>query len=494
MRALGFASAFVLAMLLAGQASLSAQVQALAPAVPDTPAGRQLAGYIAAVNSADPARLDAFLSTEYPTSPIPVQPGSSALFQDLTGGFDLVRMESANDGQVVALLGERAWEGYFLRLTMNVEPQPGGKITQLFIQPVPAPEGSPPIARMSETEALAALRAKLDDATKAGGDFAFSGAVRVTRHGRPVFEYVSGQADRAQGIANTLDTKFRIGSVNKSFTAVAILQLVEAGRIALDAPIGTYLPNYPNKDAAAKVTVRHLLTHTGGTGDIFGPEFFAQRTTLCEIGDYIALFGARDLTFAPSERYAYSNYGYMLLGAIVEAVSGQGYYDYVREHIYGPAGMTASGSEPESVEVHGRSIGYTNRVPGSNGQMQPNTSTLPCRGSPAGGGYSTVGDLTRFAEALRTGKLLGPDLLQAATTRQVPGGLGSNYGFGFVESEVNGTRAFWNNGGAPGMSAELMVFPELGYEVAVVANMDTQLASRFTKFIGERLPREGGGG
>jgi CubicO group peptidase (beta-lactamase class C family) len=153
--------------------------------------------------------------------------------------------------------------------------------------------------------------------------------------------------------------------------------------------------------------------------------------------------------------------------------------------------MTASDSLPEGVEVPGRSIGYTLAGPtGPLPEPTPNIETLPCRGSPAGGGYSTVGDLIRFAEALREDKLLKPETLQAATTTQVAMGPAAGYGYGFGENVVNGTRAFGHNGGAPGMSAELMIFPELGYEVAVAANMDTQLVTRFAQFIGARLPVE----
>lgn len=477
-------SALVLAALLpaALQAPAAAQGAAASPAIPDTAAGRQLKGWLEAFNSDDPSRIGAFLTQESPGRPVP--PGNANL-RRMTGGFELARVESSSDGQIVVLLRERDWEGSFARLTMDVGAD--GKITGTRLQQAPPPPGFPPIARMSEAAALAALKAKLDAASAAGQ---FSGAVRVARNGSTVFDYVSGQADRANGVANTLDTRFRIGSMNKMFTAVATLQLAEAGKIDLDAPIGTYLKGYPNKDLASRTTVRHLLTHTGGTGDIFTPEFMAKRLELCEPGDYVGLYGTRDVAFAPGDHFAYSNYGYVLLGAIVEAVSGESYYDYVREHIYRPAGMAASDSLAETAEVSGRAVGYTLQGPqGPYPEPRSNSETLPCRGSPAGGGYSTVGDLIRFAEALRTGKLLGPELLQAATTRQVAMGPGvGGYGFGFGATEVNGAREFGHNGGAPGMAAELMIFPELGYEVAIAANMDTQLVSRLALYLGARLP------
>ena len=226
----------------------------------------------------------------------------------------------------------------------------------------------------------------------------FSGAVLVTRHGEVLFSDAVGLADRDRASPNTLQTRFRIGSMNKMITAVAILQLVEAGKLELTAPVGDYLTDYPNVDVAATVTIHHLLTHTGGTGDIFGPTFDAHRDELRTHHDYVELYGARGPQFEPGTRWAYSNYGFVLLGAIIEAVTGQSYYDYVDDHIYQPAGMTATGSLPETEAVPDRSIGYTTPTPCC--EWKPNTDTLPYRGTAAGGGYSTVEDLTRFAEAL----------------------------------------------------------------------------------------------
>ena len=249
--------------------------------------------------------------------------------------------------------------------------------------------------REAEADALRALAARAD--TLASED-EFSGAMLIAKDGRVLFSHAYGLADRNRRIPNTLQTRFRIGSMNKMFTAVAILQLVEAGKIKLTAPLGTYLPDYPNRAVAAKVTIHQLLTHTGGTGDIFGPDFDAHRNELRTLADYVKLYGKRGLEFKPGSRWAYSNYGFILLGAVIEKVTGHSYYDYVQAHIYAPAGMTRSGSLPEDQAVADRSIGYT-KPPKSTAWL-PNTDTLPYRGTSAGGGYSTVEDLARFAHAL----------------------------------------------------------------------------------------------
>ena len=214
--------------------------------------------------------------------------------------------------------------------------------------------------RLSEEDALAALAARAEKLARADE---FSGAVLVAREGEVLLEDAWGRANREASTPNTRDTRFRIGSMNKMFTAVATLQLVEAGKLALDDPIGKHLPDYPNKDVASKVTVRHLLTHTGGTGDIFGPEFEQNRLKLRMHSDYVKLYGSRGLIHEPGTRFEYSNYGFVLLGALIEAVSGQSYYDYVRQNVFRPAGMTSTDSLPESVDVPNRAAGYMRLVP-----------------------------------------------------------------------------------------------------------------------------------
>jgi CubicO group peptidase (beta-lactamase class C family) len=236
------------------------------------------------------------------------------------------------------------------------------------------------------------------------------------KDGKPIFTEAYGLADRERKIPNTMKTRFRIGSMNKMFTAVAILQLVQAGKLGLNDPLGKYLTDYPNKDLASKVTISELLSHTGGTGDFFGPEFDKHRLELKTHEDYVKLYGSRPVRFEPGSRFEYSNYGFLLLGNVIEKVSGRSYYDYVQEHIYKPAGMTSTGSEPEGQAVSDLSVGYTKM---GTDKWHPNTDFLPYRGTSAGGGYTTVGDLLAFANALRANKLLNPYYTELLTTGKV---------------------------------------------------------------------------
>jgi D-alanyl-D-alanine carboxypeptidase len=355
---------------------------------------------------------------------------------------------------------------------------PGGRVALLSPH---TPSRAPDLAlhRMTQADAVKALA---DHAQERAWADEFAGAVLVARHGKVLLQGAWGRADRTAGTTNTPATRFRIGSMNKMFTAVATLQLVEAGKLALDDPIGKHLPGYPNKEVAAEVTVRHLLTHTGGTGDIFGPKFDQHRLQLREHRDYLKLYGSRGLTHEPGARFEYSNYGFVLLGALIEHVSGMSYDDYVDEHVFRPAGMTSTGSLPESTHVPDRAVGYM-RASRTGGGWMPNTDTLPWRGTAAGGGYSTVGDLLRFAQALRAGRLLSKATLAEATRPHQ-----QQYGYGFGVQGEGRLRSYGHGGGAPGMNGELRVFPRLGYVVVSLSNLDPPAASELVEFFTLRMP------
>jgi CubicO group peptidase (beta-lactamase class C family) len=347
----------------------------------------------------------------------------------------------------------------------------------------PAAPGADAAPAARDSAFVAALRARLAAATEAGE---FSGAVLVARDGRTLFEGAYGLADRERRVPNAPLTQFRVGSMNKMLTAVATLQLVQAGTLRLDAPLGTYLPDYPNAEVASAVTPHHLLTHTGGTGDIFGPESMARRSELRTTEDYLRLYGTRGLRFAPGARWEYSNYGFLLLGAVIERLGGTSYYDHVAARVLAPAGMTATGSAPEDSLVPGRSVGYTRQVvPGA---LVSNAPTLPYRGTPAGGGYSTVGDLARFAVALREHRLLDSAHTAQLLAGKVAIGPGVQYAYGFFDRVVGGRRFVGHGGGAPGMNGELAFEPNGGYVVVVLSNLDPPAAGQVAAFILDRLP------
>jgi D-alanyl-D-alanine carboxypeptidase len=451
--------------------------------LPDTPAGRQLAAWLQAFNSDGHDSLTQFLARNATAGSARLLQASPQTFEfrDRTGGFEYRRADTSAANHLSALVQERGSD-QIARLVIDVEPAEPHRITALTLAAVPTPPDLAP-ARLGDSALVAALRARLDRDAAAGR---FSGAVLVARDGRPVFQQAYGLADRERRIPNTASTQFRVGSMNKMFTAVAVLQLAQAGKLRLDAPLGTYLTDYPNRDVRSKVTIHHLLTHTGGTGDIFGPEFDTHRRELRSIQDYVKLYGARPLAFEPGSKWDYSNYGFILLGAVIEKVSGMSYYDYVASHVFAPAGMTSTASLPEDSVVATRSVGYT-RDEGGGTALVSNAGTLPYRGTSAGGGYSTVGDLLRFATALREHRLLNEQYTTLLTTGKVAA-LGGMYAYGFIDRTVGGARIVGHGGGAPGMNGDLSIDPKSGYVVAVLSNLDPPAAQRVASFVVNRLP------
>lgn len=445
-------------------------------AIPDTPAGRLLRFWLAAFNSGDRAKVIEFREKHAPDQP----DRSEQMLQmrRFTGGFDLRRIESATPTSLKAIVKEREGDTH-ARLELTVASEDPLRAGPITVQRIDTPADLAPAA-LSESELCKALDERAIDMTRRDE---FSGSVLLARGSDILFEKAYGWADREAKVANTLDTRFRIGSMNKMFTAIAALQLVEQGKLSLDAPLGDYLRPYPNANVASKVRIRHLLTHTGGTGDIFGPEFNSKRLELRTFDDYLRLYGARDLAFEPGTKWAYSNYGFLLLGAVIEKVTGRGYYEHVKETVFRPAGMTSSDSLPEETNVPLRSKGYQRGPAG----WKSNVDTLPWRGTSAGGGYSTTRDLYLFARALETGKLLGDKLRHEATTPQKPG---PGYGYGF-QSAANPAPYYGHGGGAPGMNGDLRIFPASGYIVTVLANLDPPSAGRLADFVAARLPFAG---
>ena len=356
---------------------------------------------------------------------------------------------------------------------------PSGRISRIYWRALPLPPPSPP----TRGEFVEQLRGHVDE--MAAQD-EFAGVVLVAERGTPLFAAAYGMADRERNVPNNLETKFRIGSMNKMFTAVAIMQLVEQGRVRLDATVGDYLPDYPNRDIAEQVTILQLLTHTGGTGDMFGPQFTAHRAELVELSDYVDLYGRRGPDHGDlGDRFAYSNYGFILLGRIIETVTGRSYDDFVRASVFAPAGMISTGALPETTDVPGRSFGYRRRE-GST-RWTSNTSTLPPRGTSAGGGYSTAGDLLRFAEALQAHRLLSSRSTALLTTGRVVLGE-TRYALGFFEWRPDGTRWIGHSGGAPGMCGELRIAPDRDFVIVVLSNIDPPACTGVADFAEVRLP------
>jgi CubicO group peptidase (beta-lactamase class C family) len=309
-------------------------------------------------------------------------------------------------------------------------------------------------APASLAEAAATADKLFSDLTKAD---AFSGVVMIAKDGKPVFGKAYGFANTETKTPNNIDTRFNLGSINKDFTVVAIGQLMKQGKLAWDDKLIKFLPDYPNKEAAAKITIGQLVTMQSGIGDFVNDEFWSMdRTKLRDLSDFFNLFATKPLLFEPGTSRRYSNGGYIVLGLIIEKLSGMSYYDYVRENVFKPAGMNDTGSFFMDKLPPNTAFGYTTHhqeKPGRGG----NNTILSARGSSAGGGYSTASDLLKFVAALRSGKLSMPD--DSGVFHDKFGGIGTA-------------------GGSEGVNSLLEDDERSGYTVIVLSNIDPPSAER----------------
>ena len=440
---------------------------------PDTPAGRVAKQRLEAFNAGDAAALEAYKVSHEPEMSVERE----LAFRDVTGGFEALRISLNEPNRIEVILREQDGDRVGT-LELQVDPMHPQQVMRFSLTPMAVVPADLMPERISQAEAW---RLTTDKASRLAADDRFAGVLAVGHGGRARMSASWGDADRTQSMKHTPETRFRIGSMYKMFTAVAILQLVERGSVDLDAPLARYLPDYPDTLLAEQVKIRHLLTHTGGTGDIFTDAYQAQRSTVREHADYIRLFGDRDAEFTPGSEEAYSNYGFVLLGAVIERVTGKSYHDVIRKQIFLPTGMSHSGTEPEEQVRSLISVGYTQSENG----LIDNRNLLPWRGTAAGGGYSTVGDLLRFADALLKGRLLSTQWLSEATRGQTPSGL---YGFGFQLGGSGETRYFGHAGGAEGMNGALRIYPASGEIVVALSNLDPSAAEMLVEYYGNRMP------
>ncbi len=296
----------------------------------------------------------------------------------------------------------------------------------------------------------------------------FNGSVLVAEQGRVILKKGYGLANREFGILNAPDTKFRLGSITKQFTAMLVMQMVEQGKLSLDGHISDYLPEYPRKNGE-RITIRHLLGHTSGTPNYTSfPDFFAKRSrdpfTPVELA---AVFWDRDLEFEPGSKYSYSNSGYHVLGIILEKASGKSYETLLQENILQPLGMKATGYDHTETVLQKRASGYRPSLDGYQNAQYIDMS-IPYS---AGALYSTVEDLHLWDQALYTDKLL------PAKSREMMfhPGLG-RYGFGWAidEFSVPGSEEkvprIAHGGGIPGFGSLITRFPGQRHLIVLLCN------------------------
>jgi CubicO group peptidase (beta-lactamase class C family) len=445
--------------------------------VPAGRRGERIRQVLDAINSGDPARIDALATDAFAGRfrDMPPDAHRRALLglHDGSRGLDfhgIRRYAAENPPNRAVVIAKNRLTGGWVGLTITFDGTPDERITGMGVQPARPPKDVPPLPSLTLDQARFELNAFLDRLAEAE---VFSGTVLLARNGNVVFEAARGIADRNHAVPMRLDSKLNLGSMNKMFTAVAIGQLVDEGRMAFQDPVSKYLGGKGwTKADLSKVRVEHLLSHTSGLGSYFNDAYSrTARQLLRTVNDYKPLVADETLAFDPGTRWQYSNTGMLLAGAVIEAVTGKDFFDVVRERIYAREGMANSDCYDIDLVVPNLAIGYSRERTADGARWRANTFAHVIRGGPAGGGYSTARDLFAFAEAMRNGRLV-----TAATAERLwspkPELSSPEYGFGFgTGTDALGRRA-GHSGGFSGISSVLDIYLDTGWTLVVLSNTD----------------------
>jgi len=462
----------IMILLFVAFASLaSAAAQAVeAVKLPEDIRGQRVSAFVKLLNSTDDESLREFVGKEMSPNPDLTLAERVERFRRLrenVGPATLRRVLNVDREEIDFLLETR--KGEWLEVHMAFDPDSQNQIAGLRMDRTDATAMQRtllPQEKINESELGKTIESYLNNLTRADE---FSGVVLVAKNGSPVFQKAYGLASKEFDVPNRIDTKFNLGSINKIFTTLAIGQLADAGKLSLDDPLAKHLPDYPNKQAIEKVTIKHLLTMSSGIRDFFGDEYEAMaKDRLGTLADFLPLFAAKPLAFEPGAGRQYSNGGFIVLGLIVEKASGENYFDYVRDHIYKVAGMDNTGHYEANAVVPNLASGYSQRLQPGTGPRRNNVLSRPLRGSSAGGGYSTVEDLLKFANAVESKKLATPASLSTGAP-DIPGA-GMANGLGVA-------------GGAPGLNAEFSTRVAGAYTIVVMSNYDPPAAEKVGKQI-----------
>ncbi len=411
----------VAALVLTAASLVLAQPKDAADTLRKSQTGERALAYVEAFNTGDTAAMrqyfEANLSAEGKSArPVEVRVGR---YREIWREIRLMTLKEARvvtDSMVVVIASNANQE--LMRMEFGFEAEPPHFLTGIGIELMEGPVSSEPETPLTLQEAGDRIRQLVDSLA---GEDEFSGNVLVIRDEKPLVRISVGMADAGFGVPVNDSTTFNLGSINKIFTKIAIGQLLQQGKLTIDSPFGKYLKNYPNPEVAGKVTIRQLLEMTSGIPDFFGEEFEqSPKDRFRTNADYIPLFADKPLWFEPGTDRKYSNGSYVLLGAVVESVTGISYYDYVRERIFRPAGMTSTDSYALDEIVTNRAVGQTTEGGNGSDKRHSNIYTLPARGSAAGGGYSTTDDLHRFIVALRDGRVLDSKYASWIITGEYP--------------------------------------------------------------------------
>ena len=454
---------------------------------PPTPAGNRAKEIFAFLNTPDSQSIEKYINKHYTPDfknafALAQHKAAFTTTQTIFGHLKLYNISKSAPEEISFTLKSDTRDAW-LNVDIVVEADEPHRIQSFGIRPGSAPSSIKPENRIKDlsatdeqigngSEPRKILEKRFEnfdafhqDLTAKAEKNEFSGVVLVAKDGMSLFQKAYGFASKRFQVSNRIDTKFNLGSCNKLFTSIAAAQLIEKGKLALDDPVGKYLNMFP-AEIAEKVTVRHLLNMRSGWGDYWSLDAYRSRVNnLRMVSDYMDFIKDMPIDYEPGTNFQHSNTGFNVLGAIIEKISGMDYYEYIKKNIYEPAGMTNSDSFHKDGPVVNLAEGYTNMNPfdpAGEGYRWTNRYLMPPRGTPAGGGYSTAGDLLKFDQALRKYKLL---------TQGYTHMIFKNFK-GQPDDPFEPERTFRAMGGAPGISAYLGMDLKSGYTIIVLSNYD----------------------
>jgi len=427
---------YVIVSLLSSQAIWSQQK----PITLASPVSKQMAEFLSAYNTGDVNVLSKFFVEHFDKSALEKRSAAErakanvATF-NITRQLKLHSSKQTTEYEIVALFQSQVTEAWF-SITLEVAPQPPNSIIKQTFGFAVRPADAVPHGKLSKNQIAKELNTYV--AKLVAADM-FTGALIVARNDKPIYKKAYGLD--ASKTPNGIDTKFDLASLTKMFTSVAIAQLAQQGKLSYNDSIGKFLPDYPNKQAAEKVTLHHLLTHTSGLTEYSDKKEYRPArdvgNTFKTLKDWFPFFAADPLAFQPGEKSDYCNSNFIVLGAILEKITGQDYFDYMQKRVFRLAEMN-------------------------------NTDFSVARGNSAGGGLSTVKDLLKFSIALRKHKLLNAKYTDIILSPKTNTGEDKAYGYGFEVIKINGKKIVGHSGGG-GADNQLDIYLDEDYTVVILA-------------------------
>ncbi|HYC51599.1 MAG TPA: serine hydrolase domain-containing protein [Gemmatimonadaceae bacterium] len=413
----------------------------------------------------------------------------------VSGGYDLVRVELVpSRPDLVAGIVRNRITGDEEYLAARIEPQAPHRIILFMARAPDEVAASWKLKRVTSTavtekDRLEEIGSYLKRMADAG---IWSGAIVIARDGKPVFAQAHGYADHEKKIANTPETPFLIGSLNKLFTGLAIGQLVERGKLSYDDPLSKFIPDFPDPESAKKIRIKHLLSHTSGLareGSPIGADSSEPPTT---VKGMVAALERKPLTFEPGTKWTYSNMGFLLLGRVIEIATGQDYYDYVLKNVFARAGATSVGFPlfpKNGVPVAPMAYPYAPSHD-ADGRMlvESQLGMQRGRGSPAGSAIVSGLDLIKLSNAMKDGRIVQPETFRLHSSAKPE--LGSpNYGYGFIAGPYMGRPFVGHNGRSYGQCTEFGELRDTPYTVVVLSNLYDLRSNSWCRQVTERILR-----